>query len=196
MSQLYSGYERVERDLYETPEWVTKVIAPYLPPHRPVWEPACGSGKMSRALVACGLPVTSSDIHLGEDFLKTTTSRADVIVTNPPYKLARRFIEHALQLAGPTGVVAMLLRTDYDHASTRQHLFSACPQFAGKVVLTKRIVWFDDGAPGANPSFNHAWYIWRGDHSGPPALSYYVADPKPRAKRTKKAENGRPLLAL
>jgi hypothetical protein len=48
----------------------------------------------------------------------------------------------------------MLLRTNYDHAATRQHLFSDCNAFAKKIVLTKRIVWFD--GPGAPPSFNHA----------------------------------------
>ena len=52
----------------------------------------------------------------------------------------------------------MLLRTDYDHAVTRQHLFSGCHAFAKKIVPTKRIVWFY--GPGAAPSFNHAWYLW------------------------------------
>ena len=54
----------------------------------------------------------------------------------------------------PRGLVAMLLRTDFDHAASRLHLFSKCPAFTRKVVLTKRIVWFD--GPKAAPSFNHA----------------------------------------
>ena len=61
------------------------------------------------------------------------------IITNPPYALAQNFIEHALELMKPDGIVAMLLRTDFDHAKTRQHLFGGCDQFAKKVVLTKRI---------------------------------------------------------
>jgi hypothetical protein len=36
-------------------------------------------------------------------------------------------------------MVAMLLRTDFDHAATRAHLFASRPMFAKKVVLTKRI---------------------------------------------------------
>jgi hypothetical protein len=67
-------------------------------------------------------------------------------------------------------MVAMLLRTDYDHAATRQHLFGGCGQFAKKVVLTKCIVWFD--GPGAAPSFNHAWYVWDWRHVGAPTLAY------------------------
>jgi hypothetical protein len=41
------------------------------------------------------------------------------------------------------GKVAMLLRTDFDHAKGRQHLFGQCPIFAKKLVLTRRIVWFE-----------------------------------------------------
>jgi hypothetical protein len=67
------------------------------------------------------------------------------------------------------GKVAMLLRTDYDHAKGRQHLFGECPIFAKKLVLTRRIVWFD----GPNAAFNHAWYIWDWKHVGPPVLAYW-----------------------
>jgi hypothetical protein len=35
MSQRDSGYERKERDLYETPEWVTTTRAPDLPVREP-----------------------------------------------------------------------------------------------------------------------------------------------------------------
>jgi hypothetical protein len=31
MSQRDSGYERKERDLYETPAWVTEALLPHLP---------------------------------------------------------------------------------------------------------------------------------------------------------------------
>jgi methylase of polypeptide subunit release factors len=116
----------------------------------------------------------ASDIAEGRDFLKTEeVFNCDAIVTNPPYVLAREFIEHALRIMRPVqGIVAMLLRTDFDHAATRQHLFSGCEAFAKKVVLTKRIVWFD--GPNAAPSFNHAWYIWNWRHVGPPTLAYAV----------------------
>ena len=99
---------------------------------------------------------------------------ADGIITNPPYTEAVRFIEHALALTKPCdGFVAMLLRTDFDHAATRQHLFAHCPQFARKVVLTKRIRWF--GGSTGSPSFNHAWYVWDWRHAGAPTLAYAPA---------------------
>ena len=82
---------------------------------------------------------------------------------------------HALKLTAPVkGFVAMLLRCDFDHAKRRAYLFADCPQFAKKVVLTRRIVWFveADGKPKASPSFNHAWFLWDWQHAGPPVVTY------------------------
>lgn len=175
MSQRDSGYERKERDLYETPEWVTEALLPHLRPLGAIWEPAAASGKMERALEAYGAYVFGSDIDAGHDFLKSDLPRGiqvDAIITNPPYEFALEFIEHALRLMfGTRGLVAMLLRTDYDHAATRNHLFdNPSENFAKKLVLTKRIRWFEDSK--GQPSFNHAWFIWDWRHSGPPTLAY------------------------
>lgn len=171
MSQRDSGYERKERDLYETPAWVTHALLPHLPPDiSSVLEPACGSGKMVAVLEVAGFNVTSDDIEQGGDFLSPESqafSLYDAVITNPPYEYAREFIEKALDIAD---CVAMLLRTDYDHAKTRSFLFAECPSFAKKVVLTKRIKWFEDSK--GQPSFNHAWFIWNSTHSGPPTLAY------------------------
>lgn len=169
MSQRDSGYERKERDCYETPEWVTGALCPHIPGRiTSIWEPACGSGKMVDALRDRFVLVYGSDIETGHDFLKETNNREyDAIVTNPPYALAEQFICHACKNAG---FVAMLLRTDYDHAKTRQYLFGKCPTFSKKLVLTQRIRWIE-GTTGS-PSFNHAWFIWDHKHEGQPVLAY------------------------
>lgn len=178
MSQRDSGYARKERDLYETPEWVTEALIPHLPTMvaAGAWEPACGSGKMVRVLDRHMSPVVTSDIAFGLDFLICKTCPdVGALITNPPYELATEFIEHALRLMEDSGgVVAMLLRTDFDHAKGRSYLFRDCPAFAKKVVLTKRIIWFEPepGAKGKSPSFNHAWFIWDWRHEGPPTIGY------------------------
>lgn len=170
MSQRDSGYERKERDLYETPEWVTKALLPHIPRYvERVWEPAAASGKMVRALQDGGYLVEATDIDSGTDFLETDRQFfCDAVITNPPYQDARMFIVRALTVTARTGFVAMLLRTDYDHAATRNHLFKE--PFAKKLVLTKRIKWFEDSK--GQPSFNHAWFIWDWKHQGPPTLAY------------------------
>lgn len=176
MSQRDSGYARKERDLYETPEWVTLALIPYIPKRiQGIWEPACGSGKMYRALETSYAGVIATDIAGGPEYDFLATSDAEgisAIITNPPYALAREFIEHALKLMEPTeGFVAMLLRTDFDHANTRRYLFDGHEAFAKKVVLTKRIKWFEDSK--GQPSFNHAWFIWDWRNQGAdPRLAY------------------------
>jgi hypothetical protein len=168
MSQRKSGYERKLNDSYETPEWVTLALCPHIEPRpQQIWEPAAGTGKIARALCSAGFQVVESDIESGQDFLTTTEGLAPCIITNPPYGLAEQFIEHALGLAE---FVAMLLRTDFDHAKTRSYLFAECPSFAKKIVLTRRIKWFENSA--GHPSFNHAWFVWSRAHQGPPILAY------------------------
>jgi hypothetical protein len=178
MSQRDSGYERKEADFYPTPEWVTRALIPHLP-RKPVhiWECAVGDGHMLSPLQLAS-DVYGTDLRFGDDFLarrERPFCDVDAIITNPPYDLATEFIEHALRLIEPVGgLVAMLLRTDFDHAKSRSHLFRDCPAFAKKVVLTKRIMWFEPepGAKGKSPSFNHAWYIWDWKHEGAPSLAY------------------------
>lgn len=174
MSQRDSGYARVAFDQYETPEWATRALLPHIPSNMDIWEPACGSGKMARVLNA----KYATDIQLGQDFLDKTAIHvvsADAIITNPPYTLATEFIEHALAwVRMHQGVVAMLLRTDFDHAKSRRHLFAEHPAFAKKLVLTKRIQWFEDSK--SSPSFNHAWFIWDWQNSAPPVIAYHFED--------------------
>jgi hypothetical protein len=174
MSQRDSGYGRHAGDLYETPAWVTAaLLAEGFREPDAVWEPACGSGKMLRVLdMLLPCTVIGSDLSEGHDFLRGQLPfGCDCIVTNPPYDLATEFITRSLALLRPVrGQVAMLLRTDFDHAKTRGHLFKDCPAFAKKLVLTKRIRWFEGGK--GSPSFNHAWFYWDWQHVGPPALAY------------------------
>jgi hypothetical protein len=171
MSQRDSGYERKALDCYETPHWVTECLLPHIPERiTSIWECAAGSGRMVAALMT-RYTVCGTDIDCGRDSLAETKSDYPAIITNPPYSLAQRFIEHALNLTRPhNGFGAMLLRCDFDHAKTRQHLFGQCPQFAKKLVLTRRIRWIE-GSNGS-PSFNHAWFVWSWRHQGPPTLAY------------------------
>jgi hypothetical protein len=97
MSQRDSGYERKPLDQYETPAWVTLALIPHLPVSTgKVWEPARGSGKMIAALREAGFDVVGSDITHGVDFLRhSPETGVSAITTNPPYALAREFIERA-----------------------------------------------------------------------------------------------------
>lgn len=173
MSQRNSGYAREPGDRYCKPEWVLHAGASHIPniAARRCWDPAAASEQEIAPLRQHCPNVVGTDISTGINFLgQNNAIGADCIVCNPPFALAREFIEHALELVKPyAGVVAMLTRIDYDCAQTRRHLF-AHPAFSKKLTLTRRIIWF--ARKGAAPSFNHCWLIWNWQHEGPPVLAY------------------------
>jgi hypothetical protein len=175
MGKHETGFERVDRDLYPTPVWAVEALAEHVDlVGKVVWEPAAGTGRMVEALKAAGAAhVYCTDIITRSypldglfDFTSEgnppTLPPVDVTVTNPAFgqgnRLAVKFVEAGLRRRGS---LALLLPNDFDSAKTRTHLFRDCPHFLGKVVLTKRIVWFErsDGTKEA-PKENHAWFIW------------------------------------
>lgn len=161
-----SGYARIAGDAYYTEPWVTNALIEGrggLPVR--VWEPAAGNGAMSNVLKAWGCEVLETDIDPQaegiekRDFFDCKEAASQAIITNPPYSHAQQFIEHALNLTKPhKGMVALLLRNEYDSAKKRKHLFKDHPAFDTKLVLLKRPRWFADGA--SSPRHNFAWFIW------------------------------------
>jgi hypothetical protein len=67
-------------------------------------------------------------------------------------------------------IIALLLTVDFDSAPTRRDLFADCKEFAGKLVLLDRIVFFE--RPNAKPSANHAWFLWDRGNLGRPTIRY------------------------
>jgi hypothetical protein len=171
-----TGYARIPRDFYPTPAWVTNALADLVNVRgKHIWECACGDGRMSEPLKAAGAQVFSSDIvdrgyvalNLLCDFLTNEgplRPSFDGIITNPPFglrgKLAEAFMETGLRRMGE-GFLALLLPADFDSARTRARLFGDCPQFAGKIVLTRRVKWFEHPTkPNRQPKENSAWFLW------------------------------------
>jgi hypothetical protein len=172
MSQRGSGYPRVPDEQYETITWPVLALLQHLPGINHVWDPCDrGSGKLVDALLVRKINAYGTE----HDFLTITEApcRTDAIITNPPYGERRRgekavaFVEHALTLEVP--YVAMLLRTVFDGAITRQHLFRNEPRFAFKLVLLNRIKWFDGPS---SPSDNHAWFVWNQANKEMPTIRY------------------------
>jgi hypothetical protein len=141
------GFERVERDAYNTPPWCVEALAQHVElADLEIWEPAAGNGQMVGALKGAGASVHAT-------------------ITNPPYglraKLAEQFVEIGLHhIARDGGFLALLLPIDFDAAKSRRHLLGGSTYFAGKIVLTRRIVWFANPEKREAPKENHAWHVW------------------------------------
>lgn len=130
------------------------------------------------------------ELHGGRDFLDLdvrpffddSNDGPCVVVTNPPYgiqgRLAEKFIRRALEVVKPKmGTVAMLLKIDFDSGKTRRDVFGDCPAWSKKIVLTRRIMWFEptpDPVTGrvTTSSENHMWAIWSWRHTGPATIAY------------------------
>jgi 23S rRNA G2445 N2-methylase RlmL len=141
MGKHETGYERVDKDQYPTPAWVTEALVEHVEvAGKKIWEPAAGHGDMVEALRAARAKVFASDVadygyprqQRVFDFTAQMPDwpRPDAIVSNPPYgerhALAVQFIELGLERIGNGGFVAMLLPDNFDCAAGRRHLFKDC----------------------------------------------------------------------
>lgn len=105
-------------DLYETPPSATRAVIPFLDRGQMIWEPACGPGAIVRELRDAGFCVLATDLvnygldgsTAGIDFLmeRPKFGSPEVIVTNPPFKLADEFTRHALTLASTVWIFQRL----------------------------------------------------------------------------------------
>ena len=175
-----SKYERINNDAYWTPEWCTQVLLDNIKFNQCIWEPACGKGNISKILEENNYLVWSSDLNdynFGDKNLNffTVTDNKNWkyfrdIITNPPYNKAEEFVKHAIKLTQEdAGKVAMLLRNEWDSASSRTYLFTN-KLFYAKLVLTKRPNWTEDRK--ASPRHNFSWFIWDWKYEGEPKILY------------------------
>jgi len=91
---------RDSKDRYETPREITMALLDHLgiPRFSDVLEPACGTGRIVRALQSREMDVTAFDLHEdGLSFLDYEGQHGRVI-TNPPFMndLHMKFVQHAL----------------------------------------------------------------------------------------------------
>jgi hypothetical protein len=167
-------------DLYETPACATEALirAEMLPPL--IWEPACGRGAIVRVLRAAGYHVRASDLvdygcpeaKAGIDFLMWRGCEADIteaIITNPPFKLAHKFVSHALELCP---LVIMLLRLSFLESVRRTDILDGAGLARVHVFKNRLPMMHRDGwqGPRASSAVAHAWFVWHRGYKGPTEL--------------------------
>lgn len=99
-------------------------------------EPACGEGHLSKRMIELGANVVSSDLvnrqygeYYGLDFLNDNVPFEWVkhIITNPPYKFWKEFVERALEVVPEGWKVAMFLKVQFLEGKARKKLFLKTP---------------------------------------------------------------------
>lgn len=170
-------------DLYETPPEAIQTLlgAEKLP--ECIWEPACGPGAIVRPLRAVGHRVYATD--LVDYGLDDSESRVDflmekhpdffigAVVTNPPFKLARQFVVHALAIGVPK--VVMLLRLAFLESDSRRAILdngwlARVHVFRNRLPMMHRAGRGTQVAKTASQAIAFAWFVWDRDHKGPTEL--------------------------
>lgn len=129
----HSDHEREDNDFYATDPKALELLLDLEEFDPFVWEPACGKGHLSEVLKKRGYIVRSTDLidrgyGTGNvDFLKTDSPFNGDIITNPPYKYAQEFVEHALSLIQEGNRVAMFLKLTFLETEGRAKLFGTAP---------------------------------------------------------------------
>jgi hypothetical protein len=169
--QRHTAYED-HLDDFPTPPWATRAFFQYvynedhMDTRFKFLDPAAGRGHMVNAVRELGHPCKGSDIKdygMGFNVLDYTDKSVkypeyDVLITNPPYKLALPFVKRGLREANIG--VAILARTLWAEGGARyRDLFQKTPPsiiaiFSGRMPAQHGSL----RRKGANMS--HAWFWW------------------------------------
>lgn len=164
--------ERVKHDYYATPPEATRAILSKEELKGSILEPACGEGHISEVLKEHypKSEIISTDLidrGYGDgciDFLTHDFRRKfDNIITNPPFKHAKEFIEKSLELANDK--VIMFAKIQLVESEKRRELFEKHPP---KYIYTfsKRINPWRNGSPVDekgkpwSSTMCFSWFVW------------------------------------
>lgn len=164
----FAQNEREKNDYYATDPKAVELLLEQEEFSSQIWEPACGEGHMAEVLKAHGYDVISTDLidrgyGRGEvDFLKSKENNVDVdIITNPPYKYAKEFVEKALNTVAPGRKVAMFLKIQFLEGMARRKLFDEHPPQTVYVSSRRlRCALGGDFEKYANSAICYAWFVW------------------------------------
>lgn len=144
-----------------------------------VLEPCVGMGHIANVLIKKGYKVISQDIvdrgypdTIIQDFLQQSKNEYDII-TNPPYVIAKEFVEHALSISPDGTKIAMFLKLTFLESQSRKELFEKNP-FKILYVHSKRRSCAKRGDFEKYPSsaIAYGWYIWEKGFHGEPIIKW------------------------
>lgn len=188
----HTDKERQQHDFYAShPSAIDRLLKKVQLPHN-IWECACGQGDLSKRLEQFGYNVVSTDIvdrgygECGVDFLNTWEVPFEApmnancaILTNPPYRYATEFVEHALQIAPYDAMpVFMLLKTTFLEGKKRYEMLyrkgylQAIYQFTGRLLCAKNGD-FERMSEGGGSAVSYAWYRFQRTRCDAPRI-YWI----------------------
>lgn len=179
----HTDKEREENDYYATsPKAVELLLEKEKFAHK-IWECAAGEDHIANVLRNHGYEVRSTDIidRTGHteilDFLKTDEKYEGDVITNPPYKYAQEFVEHALDSIRDGNKVAMYLKLTFLEGKNRQKLFNqknlkTVYVMSGRMGCAKNGDFRNKEEQTESGAVAFAWFVWEKGYSGDPVIKW------------------------
>ena len=181
--------QRVENDFYATnPKAVNMILNKYNFYAQNILEPCVGQGHIAHVIDEFynhSKNITAIDIvdrgypnTIVADFLNyQTEKRYDGIITNPPYSLAKEFVEKGMELLTDNGQMLMFLKIQFLEGAKRKDFFKKYPP-KYIYVFTNRMATWNNGEP-LDPkgkrwatTMCHAWFIWEKNSMTEPIIRW------------------------
>lgn len=172
--------ERQREDYYATDPKAAELLLKLETFNKDVWECACGEKHLANVFLRYGYNVRCSDLvdRCGNeiyDFLSIDNiSWNGDIITNPPYKYAKEFVEKSLSIIPEGNKVAMFLKILFLEGKERKQLFQTNPP---KVVYvsSSRITCAKNGnfKKFTSGALAYAWYIWEKGYKGDTIIKWF-----------------------
>ena len=172
--------EREQHDYYATDPIAAQLLLK-LECFNNILEPACGEGHLSKVFEAAGIKTTSSDLidrgyGLKKDFFKYDFWHGDII-TNPPYKYALEFTQHALNIIPEGNKVAMFLKLQFLETKKRKAFFLVNPPktlyvSSSRLICAKNAN-FNAIRSAGGSAVAYAWYVWQKGYKGQTKIAWF-----------------------
>lgn len=189
LAGMSTSRDRVVDDYYATPRNAIEAILNEVELKGSILEPSAGEGHISVVLKERypDSEIISTDlvhrkdkfnvgIEGGIDFLNHEFNRIfDNVITNPPFKLAKEFIEKALSISN--NKVIMFAKIQLLEGKDRREMFSKFPPkyvyvFSKRVNPLRNGEELDEnGKPWAS-TMCFAWYVWEKGYEGEPIIRW------------------------
>ena len=183
----HTDKERQNEDYYATDPVAAKMLLEIedFDKNILIWECASGENHLADVFKENGYTVRTSDIIARTettevfDFLSNDNNQQwnGHIITNPPYKYAKEFVEKAMELIPDGCKVGMFLKLQFMEGKSRKQLFKKYPP---KIihVSSSRIMCAKNGEfkkmiDGGGSAVAYGWYIWEKGYQGDTIIKWF-----------------------
>ena len=177
----HSEHDRETYDYYATDPMAAEFLLGVEPYLNTIWECACGEGHLAKVFEKYNKLALATDLvdrGYGSEFFDFLNYHPleyyeGDIVTNPPYKYAKEFIEHALSIVQEGRKVCMFLKVQFLEGKARKEFFKKYPPKT-VYVSSQRIKCalngdFDNTGSSA---VAYAWFVWEKGFTDKPTIEW------------------------